>query len=82
MNDKEAVEMMNRCRHEIMNLRAHIDRLTPKAEAYDNIAAILRLLPQPSRSMGEDLLWALDRRIREIETIIERDAALAKTKED
>lgn len=62
----EAIEMMNRCKHEIMMLRAQIDRLQPKADAYDNLASVLRLLPQPSIGMSEDMVWILDKRIREL----------------
>lgn len=67
ISNAEAIEMMNRCKHEIVQLRATIDRLAPKAEAYDNLAAVLRLLPQPSVGMGEDMLWILDKRIRELQ---------------
>lgn len=66
MNDKEAIKMMQRCQEEIRTLRGVIDRLRPKADAYDNIAVVLRLLPQPSIGMGEDLIWTLDKRIREL----------------
>ena len=66
ITNAEAVEMMNRCKHEIASLRAEIDRLAPKAQAYDNIASILRLLPQPSRGMSEDVVWVLEKRIREL----------------
>lgn len=66
INNQEAIEMMNRCKHEITNLRAEIGRIRPKADAYDNIAAVLRLLPQPGVAMGEDLVWILDKRIREL----------------
>lgn len=67
MDVKEALDMMNRCKHEIMGLRAEIDRLKPKADAYDNIAIVLRLLPQQSIGMGEDLVWVLDKRMRELQ---------------
>lgn len=67
MTNKEAIEMMNRCKHEITGLRAEIGRLRPKADAYDNLASVLRLLPQPSVGMSEDLVWVLDKRIRELE---------------
>lgn len=66
MDTKEAIEMMNRCKNEIVSLKATIDRLRPKAEAYDNLATLLRLLPQPSIGMGEDLVWVLDKRIRDL----------------
>ena len=67
IDNKEAIQMMQRCKSEIMNLKATIARLQPKAEAYDNLATLLRLLPQQSVGMGEDLVWVLDKRIRELE---------------
>jgi hypothetical protein len=67
ISNQEAIQMMNRCKDEILSLRARIDRLQPKADAYDNIAAVLRLLPQPSIGMGEDVVWTLNKRIRELE---------------
>lgn len=66
MDNREAIDMMLRCKNEILSLRATIDRLKPKADAYDNLATLLRLLPQPSVSMGEDLAWVIDRRIKEL----------------
>lgn len=68
ISNKEAIQMMNRCKSEIIGMRATIDRLTPKAEAYDNLVIVLGLLPQRSVGMGEDLVWVLDKRIRELET--------------
>lgn len=66
ISNQEAIEMMNRCKHEIVSLKATIARLQPKADAYDNLAAIVRLFPQPSQGYGEDLVWVLDKRIREL----------------
>lgn len=65
-SDKEAIDMMNRCKQEIISLRATIDRLKPKADAYDNLVVVLGLLPRPSIGMGEDLVWVLDKRMREL----------------
>ena len=67
MHDKEAIEMMRRCSAEIKGLRSEIDRLAPKAQAYDDISTLLRLLPQRGVGCGEDLAWVLDKRIKEIE---------------
>jgi hypothetical protein len=67
ISNQEAIQMMNRCKAEILSLRACIDRLQPKADAYDNLATVLRLLPQRSVGMGEDLVWTLDKRIRELQ---------------
>jgi hypothetical protein len=78
METKEAIEMMNRCKQEIIGLRQTIDRLKPKAEAYDNLAILLGLLPLPGISMGEDMVWILDKRLRELQpkpTPVEEDAA-------
>ncbi len=66
ITNAEAIQMMGRCKQEIAMLRAEIGRLKPKADAYDNLAAVLRLLPQPSQGAGEDLVWTLDKRIREL----------------
>lgn len=69
MNDvtnAEALDMMRRCRDEIMSLRREVERLAPKAEAYDRIGAILNLLPRPSTGHGEDLAWRLEKRIKEL----------------
>ncbi len=66
MTNSEGIEMMTRCKNEIVSLRATIDRLKPKADAYDNIAIVLRLLPQPSIGMGEDVARTLDKRIAEL----------------
>lgn len=67
MDVKEALDMMNRCKHEIMDLRRQIDRLMPKADAYDKLAIVLGLLPRPGVSMGEDLVFVLDKRMRELQ---------------
>lgn len=67
ITNAEAIEMMNRCKSEIVGLRAVIERLKPKADAYDNLAAIVRMLPQPSVGMSEDVVWILDKRIRELQ---------------
>ena len=67
MKDREYVEMMQRCKHEIASLRREIDRLRPKADAYDSVAHILSLLPRQSQGMSEDLMWLLDKRIKEVE---------------
>jgi hypothetical protein len=66
VTNAEAIQMMNRCKNEILSLRARIGQLQPKADAYDNIATVLRLLPQPSQGMGEDVVWTIDQRIREL----------------
>lgn len=66
ISNVEAIQMMNRCKHEIISLRRELDSLRPKAEAYDNLAAILRLLPRPPSVAGEDLVWTLDQRISEL----------------
>jgi hypothetical protein len=67
ISNQEAIQMMNRCKEEILSLRAIIERLQPKADAYDNLATVLRLLPQPRQKMGEDLVWTLKKRIEELQ---------------
>lgn len=67
ISNLEAIQMMERCKEEILSLRARIDRLQPKADAYDNLATVLHLLPRPSVGMGEDVVWTLNKRIRELQ---------------
>lgn len=67
ISNREAIDMINRCKDEIITLRARIDRLQPKADAYDNLAIVLSLLPRQSVGMGEDVVWTLNKRIRELE---------------
>lgn len=69
MNDREAIEMMQRCMSAIAGLREEVSRLRPRAEAYDVLAQVLSYLPQRSVGMSEDLVWVLDKRIREIEKL-------------
>lgn len=67
ISNKEAIEMMNRCKHEIIGMRATIDRLMPKADAYDNLVIVLGLIPSRCGSgMGEDLVWLIEKRIQEL----------------
>lgn len=66
MPSQEAIEMMERCKYEIQNLRARIAALEPKAAAYDDISAIIRPLPKASQGYSEDLVWVLDKRIKEL----------------
>ena len=66
METQEALEMMTRCREEILSLRRTIDRLTPKAEAYDHLTKVLNLLPERSQGVGIDLAWSLQKRIEEL----------------
>lgn len=63
MPNVEAVEMMARCKEEIVHLRRANETLRPKAEAYDAILRILSFLPGKSVAMGEDLVWILEKRI-------------------
>lgn len=67
ITNAEAIQMMQRCKNEIQDLRRSIAALQPKAEAYDNIAIVLGLLPQPRQGMSEDMVWLLDKRINELQ---------------
>lgn len=69
MSNKEAIEMMSRCKEEIHTLRSQIAHLQPKADAYDNIAIILGLFPRRGIGMGEDVIWFLDKRIKELNVV-------------
>ncbi len=68
MHNKEALEMMYRCKDEFESLRRHIAQLEPKAVAFDLINKVMSYVPdRNSQGYGEDIVWVLKRRINEIE---------------
>ncbi len=62
----DTIEMAQAAIAEIEMLRSVNRNLVSKADAYDMLTAVLRLLPQPSQSMGEDMAWKLKRRVEEL----------------
>ena len=70
-SNHEMIEMMRRCSSEIKALRRQIAELQPKADAYEYLTAVLRLVPDQRRNtMSEDLAWVLDKRVGEIEDLL------------
>lgn len=68
MHDKEAIDMMQRCAADIRRLRAERDALAVPAEAYGVIRDIVGAMARRgAMCMGEDVLWTLEKRIRELE---------------
>ncbi len=63
ISNQEAIEMMKRCKQEIIGMRATIDRLKPKADSLSCWA----YCPVRASAWGEDMVWMLDKRIRELE---------------
>lgn len=70
MSNMEGIQMLQRCSEEIRMLRVQRDNLAPKAEAYDLINKIVGLMPTQGRGYGEDILWKLEKRIAELQSII------------
>tara|TARA_R110000796_G_scaffold68034_5_gene156047 strand:+ start:275 stop:511 length:237 start_codon:yes stop_codon:yes gene_type:complete len=66
MDDKQAIQMMQRSIETIKSLRRANAELAPKAEAWDAIRQVLNLLPQQSQGMEPDLVWMLEKEIAEI----------------
>lgn len=76
MDQQEALQMMRRCREEIVSLRRANAELAPKAQAYDDMSKLIRVaIPDRSVGMGEDVAWILDKRIREVEAELEATKA-------
>ena len=68
MENTEVLQLIRRCTDEIKTLRKQIDYLKPKAEAYEAMLVILQLVPRGGMmGEGEDLVWLLDRKVRDIE---------------
>lgn len=67
MKTTEMIDLMSRCRDEIRHLRNIIDRLSPKAEAWDRMGVVLNMIPQRTGGMSEDLAWFLDQHINALQ---------------
>lgn len=66
-NKQEFIEMALRARDEIKSLRDQIAYLQPKAEAYEYLTTVLRLVPdRRQQTMGEDLARMLNNRVAEL----------------
>lgn len=74
MHDKEVIKMMERCANEIRSLRKEVDRLAPQAEAYNLVRDVVNLIPKASRGYGEDLVWLLENKIKELQAEPVKDA--------
>jgi hypothetical protein len=78
MNDKEAIEMMERCVGELQQQRAEIASLAPQAEAYQVLREVVRLAaPRHGGMMSEDLVWRLTRKIEELKKMVAKGEAAA-----
>ena len=76
MENTEVLQLIRRCTDEIKTLRKQIDYLKPRAEAYEAMLTVLRMVPRGGMiGEGEDLVWSLDRKVREIEHEEERKKA-------
>lgn len=65
--NREAIEMMSRCVSDIESLREQVKTLLPRAEAFDALKAVLRLVGGAnSYATTDDVLWTLKKRIREL----------------
>ena len=67
MEDHEAIQMMQRCVHELRQLRKDRDALRAKAEAWDILSTVVGLIPGRGISMDEDLAWRLEKHIEELQ---------------
>lgn len=64
----EFIQMASRCLADIKELRARVAYLEPKAKAYDDLSQLLSLLPdRTTRTMAEDIVWRLEKRIAELQ---------------
>lgn len=62
------IDMGRRAASEIKMLRAQIDALRPKAEAYDLLSKIVHhSLPGAPQGYSEDIAWRIEREIEQVE---------------
>lgn len=83
MNNRDALQMLDRVQGEIQALRHQVAELAPKAEAYDALRVVLGLIPQPSQGYGEDILWVIKQGRTKLEQEIKDEVeARAKSSRD
>jgi hypothetical protein len=67
VDNKEAIDMMQRCVEELETQRRIVQHLQPQAEAYEVIRDIVRMSPKQTQGYGEDLVWRLKKKIAELQ---------------
>lgn len=68
MTPTDQVLLLRQASMEMKQLRAQISQLQPKAQAYDNLSAVIAAMrPRELMGRGEDLAWMLDQVANEIE---------------
>lgn len=67
MMTNEFVSMGKRVSAEIKMLRQYNALLAHKAEAWDMLTTVLRLLPRPVQPQTQDLAWQIDERLAELQ---------------
>lgn len=62
------IDMGRRAASEIKMLRAEVERLRPKADAYDLLSKVVHhSLPGAPQAYSEDIAWRIEREIEEVE---------------
>ena len=69
MENTEAKQMMTRCRNEILELRKRLSEVEPKADAYDQLRAVISMLPKQSQGYGEDVIWIIDSEMKKLDKL-------------
>lgn len=65
---RDFVDMGRRAASEIKYLRAQVEALRPKAEAYDLMSKVVHhSLPGAPQGYSEDIAWRIEREIEEVE---------------
>lgn len=81
MLDRNAMAMMQRCANEIKGLRGAVERLQPKAEAWDMMQQVLGFISRPTHGTGTDLVGQLEKEIAKIDNA-DREEAKAQANMD
>lgn len=59
--EREAERLLRAAQQEIETLRRHVSILVPKADAYDAMLTLTRMIPQGNVGYGVDLHWEINR---------------------
>lgn len=79
MENKEAIQMLARCKGEIISLRKRLAEVEPKADAYDQLRTVIGMLPKQPQGYGEDVVWIIDSEMKKLKDL-EADETLEKQK--
>lgn len=67
MDRPEIICLLRTAHDEVVTLRRQVTELAPKAHAYDTLAAVARMKPEPEQGYGVDVAWRIKTAVEKLE---------------